>query len=293
MNVTSSMVGGMTQTHLVHSTHEVVTPDLAQKYLDRNKLNRDIKEWRVALLAADMLAGNFMENGEAGPTFDWNNNIAGGQHTLMAIVRSGTSQRLRVTRGVDPAARATMNDTLKQRFRDDLTISGVGRAGQAEPLLRKVYVWEIVAKANKGQGGLNTWRTTRMSRAQLSQAWPTYAAGITATLECTAPWHDLWKQVGNRGAMQLFYWLTTEKHGFNHEVVNDFLGRVVYGSSDQVDRELFQKLRRRLALDRSAEEQMYWLIRVWNAWLGGEKLSRLMSPIGGVSDPYPKLRQPR
>jgi hypothetical protein len=282
----------MTQTHVVHSTEDI-TPELAQKYLDRNKLNRDVKDWRVKLLVADMLANNFPENGEAGVTFDWNNNIAGGQHTLTAVVRSGRTIRMRVTRGVDPAARSTMNDSLKQRFRDDLTISGVGRAGHAEPLLRKVVVWETVAKANKGQGGLNTWRTTRFSRAQLSQAWPTYAAGITATLENTAPWHDLWKEVGNRGAMQLFYWVLTEKHGFHTEVVNDFLGKVVYGSSDEADRDLFQKLRRRLRLESSAEEQVFWLIRVWNAWLGSEHLARLMSPIGGITDPYPKLRIPR
>jgi hypothetical protein len=282
----------MTQPHVSHTT-ETMTPELAQKYLDRNKLNRDVKDWRVKLLVADMLAHNFPENGEAGVTFDWNNNIAGGQHTLTAVVRSGQTVRMRVTRGVDPAARSTMNDSFKQRFRDDLTISGVGHAGHAEPLLRKVMVWESVAKDHKGQGGLNTWRTTRMSRAALAQAWPTYAAGITATLEATSLWHDLWKEVGNRGAMQLFYWVLTEKHGFPSDVVNDFFGRVVYGSSDTVDRELFQKLRRRLMLDRSAEEQVFWLIRVWNAWLGSEKLARLMSPIGGISDPYPKIRQPR
>lgn len=279
-------------TTVTHTTEDM-TPELAQKYLDRNKLNRDIKDWRVKLLTADMLAHNFPENGEAGVTFDWNHNIAGGQHTLTAVVRSGQTVRMRVTRGVDPSARSTMNDSMKQRLRDDLKISGVDNAGHAEPLLRKVIVWETIAKENKGQGGMTRWRTTRFSRAALTQAWPTYAAGITATITGTSQWHDLWKGVGNRGAMQLFYWVLTEKYGISTELVDDYYGRVVYGSSDEVDKLLFHKLGRKLAEDDRAEVQVFWLLRVWNAWLSNEKLARLQSPVGGVSDPYPKIRLPR
>jgi hypothetical protein len=93
--------------------------------------------------------------------------------------------------------------------------------------------------------------------------------------------------------MTMFYWVLTEKYGVSTELVNDYFGRVVYGSSDGVDRVLFQKLRRKLGEDDRAEQQVFWLIRVWNAWLGGEKLARLQSPTGGISDPYPKIRLPR
>jgi hypothetical protein len=282
----------MTQAQVVHTT-ETITPELAQKYLDSNRLNRPLRDWRINLLAADMTAGNFPENGEAGVTFDWNGNIAGGQHTLNAVVRSGRTVRMRVTRGVDPTARTTMNDSMKQRFADDLGVAGVTNASNAEPLLRKAIVWETVAAANKGQGGLMEWRNTRMSRSALSAAWPTYAAGITATLAESTHWDGLWRGIGNRGAMQLFWWITTEKHGFEAATVREFFSRIVYGSQTEGEQVLFQKLRVKLSANNDAAVQTFWLIRAWNAWVQGEAITKLQEPKGGFADPFPKIRRPR
>lgn len=274
---------------VVHAT-EVITPELARRYLDRNRLNRPVKEWRIRLLAQDMSNGNFPENGENGVTFDWNGNIAGGQHTLLAIARSGVTLPLRVTRNVDPNARSTMNDSLKQRFSDDLTVAGVVSAVQAEPLLRKVVIWESVARRHKGQGGLAEWRNARMSRAALASEWPGYAAGITATLTETRKYHETFP--GNRGAMHLIWWVLREKHGFPEASVEAFFSRICYGSQEG-DMTLFSKLRMRLARDKTAESQVFWVLRTWNAWVMGENLSRLQEPKGGISDPYPRLRRPR
>jgi hypothetical protein len=281
----------MAETQVAHTT-ETITPELAQKYLEQNKLNRIIKEWRVKLLIADMLAGNFVENGEAGITFDWNGNIAGGQHTLTAIIRSGVTVRLRVTRGVDPAARATMNDSLHQQFSDDLTVAGVHNAAAAEALLRKIIVWEAVAKKNKGQGGLMTWRGNRVSRSQLASQWPAYAIGITNTINNAKTWRDLWGGLGNRGAMHMFWWILTEKHGYNTGDIEEFFSRCVYGSQDEADRVLFNKLRMKLSLTPDAPQQVFWLMNAWNKWAAGESVTKLQEPKGGFADPFPKLRRP-
>jgi hypothetical protein len=279
----------MTPTITYVSEH--ITPELAQKYLDRNKLNRVIRPYHVKQLADDMRRDNFPENGENGVTFDWNNNIAGGQHTLEAIVESGKTITLRVTRGVDPAARYTMNDSLKQRFSDDLHAAGVGRSTDSEALLRKVIVWERVARENKGSGGLQAWRANKPSRALLAAEWPTYAAGIVNAAQGAQKWHQVWP--GNRGAMAMMVWVLREKFGFPEDVVDDFFSRVVYGSSDVEDKMLFQRLRAKLAKDDSAPTQVFWLVRVWNAWIGSENLTKLQEPKGGITDPYPKVRRPR
>ena len=270
---------------------ETVTPELAQKYLNQNKLNRPVKQYHVKQLARDMRNDNFPENGENGVTFDWNGNIAGGQHTLLAIVESGKTVTFRVTRGVPPEVRATMNDSLKQRFADDLSVAGVSRSSDAEGLLRKVIVWEQVARENKGQGGLMSWRGNKPSRAQLAQEWPTYATGIVNATVMEPQWHNAWP--GNRGAMLMALWVFREKYGFPQDVVEDFLSRVCYGSSDPEDKMLFARLRSRFAKDESAPAQVFWLIRVWNAWIGGENLTKLQEPKGGIADPYPKVRRPR
>jgi hypothetical protein len=85
----------MTREAIVTHTTEEITPEMAELFLEANNLNRPIRLRRVSELAGDMLAGRWKENGEAGVTFDWNGDIAGGQHTLSAVVQSGVSIRCR------------------------------------------------------------------------------------------------------------------------------------------------------------------------------------------------------
>jgi hypothetical protein len=272
------------KTHVTHTT-ETITPQTAQRYLDEhNRLNRPIREWRTKLLAADMTAGRYVENGEGGVTFDWNGDITAGQHTLAAVIRSDTTIRCRVTRGVDPLTRSTTNDSLHQQFADDLGVAGVTNASIAEALLRKIVVWERIAKENKGQGGLMTWKGNRLSRSYLAQEWPTYAAGITTTIHDTMAWRDPWGDVGNRGAMQMFWWILTEKHGYTTQDVEKFFNHVIYGTTNDDNK---------LHNDLFAPRQVWWLIRAWNAWADNENLTRLQEPKNGYTDPYPKLHRPR
>lgn len=278
----------------VTTTHEWVTPEHAQKMLDDNKLNRPTREWHIKQLLTDMNAGRWEENGEAGVTFDTNGDIAGGQHTLIALTRSGKTLRLRITRGVKPGARSTMNDSLHQQFSDDLGVAGVTNAAASEALLRKIVVWERIAKTNKGAGGLMGWKKNRLSRSYLAGEWPTYAVGITNTIQNSMSWRDPWGDVGNRGAMQMFWWIATEKHAYPQTIVEEFFNRVVYGSQNPDDKILFQKLRVKLHDDLYAPKQIWWLIRVWNAWVDNEKLTKLQGPAGAIfTDPFPKLRRPR
>lgn len=287
--------------HQVTHVSEEITPALAEKYLKNNRFNRKVIPWRINLLADDMTAGHFPENGENGVTFDWNNNIAAGQHTLHAIVRSGKTLRLRVTRGVDPAARTTMNDSAKQRLSHDLQVWGISNASAAESLLRKIMVWETAASRNKGQGGLTAWRTMRFSRSGLATAWPRYATGVSEAITGAGQWLKDWPHEGNSGALYFMYWLLTEKHGFNSDKVTEFFNVLTYGSQDPDVGTLVAKIRRKFSENDWAEVQVFWMCRVWNAYTGGEKLSKLQAPKGGknpggktcadlgITDPYPKL----
>lgn len=280
----------MADTQVTHVT-EQITPEYAEKLLKANRQNRPVKEWRVRMLARDMEEGNWAQNGEAGITLDWNGNIAGGQHTLHAVVRSGQTIICRVTRGVDPDVRHTMNDSLKQRFSDDLSVWGVRNVSESSALLMKILIWEQVAKANNGLGGLQGWRNRRFSRGKLAAEWPTYATGVTDAIQGAVPFAKDWPVKGNKGAMQFFYWLVTEKYGYDPTAAAAFFQHVMYGSQSE-NRMMFQRLWKKFTENVRAEQQVFWLIRVWNAWLKNENLRKLQEPKGGITDPYPKLRRP-
>lgn len=278
----------MQNAEVTHTT-ETISPEVAARMLKHNRHNRKENPRRVAVLAADMEKGRWQENGEAGITFDWNGDIAGGQHTLLAVVKSGVTIRCRVTRGVDPDARHTMNDSMKQRLTDDLSVWGVKNASEASTLLYKVMTWERVASQNDGQGGLAAWRNGRFSRGDLAASWPRYAAGVTETVAATQKYAGRWP--GNRGAMQFFWWLLREKHGFDADMVAMFFDYVTFGSQEE-NRALFQRLWKKFRDDSRADRQVFWLCRTWNAFLKDERLTKLQEPRGGISDPYPKLRRP-
>lgn len=81
--------------------YEIITPEVAQEYLEKNVGNyRQINKSRVAEYATDMKFGRWKDNGES-IKFSKSGHLADGQHRLMAICKSGTPIGMYVVRGVD------------------------------------------------------------------------------------------------------------------------------------------------------------------------------------------------
>lgn len=255
-------------------THESVdiTPDLAAKWVEAYNIhNRDPRDWRVRMLARDMDAGRFPENGENGVTFDWDNNIAGGQHTLLAIIRSGRTVRLRVTRNVDPASRDTMNDALKERLADRLKVAGVRNTTTAESMLRRVVYYNA-------HRGLTGQTNAKFSKADLMNEWPKYAQPIVDTIATCNPYDNgsIWP--GNRGAMHFSYYLLRWYAKSSPDAVKEFFELICYGSQEADEKVLFNRLRVKFREYKDANTQVFWILKAWNAWAKGEKLTVLQAP---------------
>lgn len=275
------------------TTHEVIGPAEAAKYLKQNLHNRRLREWHVKRLADDMSAGRWQENGEAGIDIDWNGNVADGQHTLAAIEMSGATITLRVTRGVDPASRVAHNSGLRQRLSDDLSVAGVRYATFSEPLLRKIIWWQRVAAANKGAGGLSGYRRLgRASRAELAAEWPLYAEQIQDTLDNTTAWYSTWP--GNRGVLHFGYWLLAHSSRSNVTTVTDFFDRIRFGSSEEDDRMMFARLRDKFTENEDAAFQTFFLVQAWNSWCKHERRTKFQLPAGSeVRNPFPRVYRAR
>lgn len=259
---------------------------MAAKWLeDFNRHNRPIFDWHWRDLAEDMKDQRFIDTGENGVRFDWDGYICGGQHTLTAIKNSGVTVRLAVTRNVDPAGRGVMNDSLKQRFSHDLATMGVGKnRQQLEALARVALLWDRTALVHKGIGGLATFRTTgKFTRSTLINEWPKYAATTIDTMNNTGQWNSSETWPGNRGAMQFTYWVLVHRIGCNPAAVSDFFDKICFGSSEE-DRMLFLKLRQKFKDNQDKHVQVYWLLKVWNSYNKGEKLTKLQAPRDSIDD---------
>ena len=80
---------------------EVITPDMAEMYLQNNAHHRKVKQKKVDQYVQDLQTGNWKLNGKT-ITFDSNGRLLGGQHRLHAVRKSGIPLTTLVVRGLDP-----------------------------------------------------------------------------------------------------------------------------------------------------------------------------------------------
>lgn len=85
-------------------TTETVTPFMAETWLKQNVRNRSANQTRVETIAADIIAGRWVVNGDA-IRFGADGTLYDGQHRLMAICKAGVAVESNVVRGLEPEAR--------------------------------------------------------------------------------------------------------------------------------------------------------------------------------------------
>lgn len=85
-----------------------IQPHVAGEFLKRNVNNRRLNSSRVTRLAAKIMAGKFIYNGQS-ISFDSNGVLLDGQHRLAAIEESGVACRALVAFGISPSATHTQD----------------------------------------------------------------------------------------------------------------------------------------------------------------------------------------
>jgi hypothetical protein len=272
-------------------TEEDITPDIAERWLETcNKMNRKIRWDKVAEYAEIMKQpAGWKLNGQ-GWSFDTEGVLVDGQHRALAVKKSGVTIRTLVTRGLAPGVRPTVDEGIKRRFMDDLTMNGITNANARESLFRKILAWEI-------NGGLAVASKTKIGRPVMAASYPEYASQITATLADTQRWKTRFP--GNNGALEFMFWLLQYKKNFNPGTVEKFFQILTIGSENDENKVLLkvqdelrgEGLYRKDRKQTGAPYQVFWMHRGWNAWIRGLQVVKLRLPDGGLSDPYPPLER--
>jgi hypothetical protein len=103
----------------ISGAEEVITPSLAQAYLDSSPGNRKISRARVREYAAMMAAGRWVVTSQ-GIAFDREGRLINGHHRLLAIIVAGATVVMFVARGEDRANFAYL-DYVNPRNMSDRT----------------------------------------------------------------------------------------------------------------------------------------------------------------------------
>jgi len=106
---------------------EMIDSERASEYLTFNTSNRNVSEAWVAELAQTISAGRRVLTHQ-GIAFDTNGRLVDGQHTLLAIIKSGRPTPVMVTRNVPPEAFDVIDSGRKRTVGDILVSKGVPQA---------------------------------------------------------------------------------------------------------------------------------------------------------------------
>lgn len=263
-------------------TIERITPKKAEEYLGHNIKNRNIRRRDVDAIARDMKSGDWDFNGES-IKFDTDGSLSDGQHRLLAIVESGTTQQMVVVRNIRPEAQDSIDTGAGRKLHDVLKLRGEVHGPSLAAALRLVTLWK---NGYRSVNGANFRPTNPQCLATLDKHPElrdhTRQAVLVAN-NCDLP--------GSVAALCIWLFNNIDSEDCAHffERLSSEVGHV---KGDPI-----YELRRTLAnsRDHRSERSRTWLlaitIKAWNAYRDGEPVSLYKFRSGG-SNPE-KFPEPR
>jgi hypothetical protein len=123
----------------------MVTPDLAQEWLESNIHNRQFSQRQIDMFISILKSGDWHLTTDA-VGFDWNNTMTNGQHRVSAIWLSGIAAPMFVDRGLDPESQLVTDQGKKRAIHEQLSLTD----GMSVP---RSHVAVIRAMAGGLEGG--------------------------------------------------------------------------------------------------------------------------------------------
>lgn len=136
-------------TNSISFTVEVVTPEIAIKYLNTSIGNRNIKKDTITALVNALTKGTFEVNGET-IVFDQNGSLMDGHHRMEAIVRANIPAICLVIRGINRNTWTTMDSGTARSLGDVFKFEGIANYNSVSTIVAGTFAMI------KNKVGINT-----------------------------------------------------------------------------------------------------------------------------------------
>jgi hypothetical protein len=241
--------------------------------------NRRVSLDTVLKYSRDMSNDNWPWTGEP-IQIDPDGYVRNGQHRLLAIVHSGTTQDFLVVRDVDPSAQLVIDVGRGRTTGNQLSLTDVGSAHHIAAIANVLLRWRAGRM-------LNTYQTSVMEVSQLVSAEPTITEALAVTYRvrrtvAKAPQSLLgatYVQAGHVdvNARNLFFELLAS--GADLEINDPILTL-----RNKMQHQVAAQVRFRRA------GQLWQLVHTWNQWREGKKIQLLRVPTSLTSDTFPTMK---
>lgn len=152
------------------TTYESISPSVAEMYLQKNVINRPISPTLIRKYAVDMQAGRWRTTHQ-GIAFDMDGLLRDGQHRLKAIIISGKTVVMAVTRNMSEAACSAIDNGRARTFTDNESFKGIRLPREYSPTLTGLLL---------GEGA----KTTQLSHTALAEIAQKHDAAIRFAIGC-------------------------------------------------------------------------------------------------------------
>lgn len=249
---------------------EVITPEIAEEILEnaaaKGYKNRKLRKGVVDVYANDMKNGDWQETNPQPIVIDDNGVLVDGQHRLSAVVQSGVTLAMFVTRNVPHIAVPTMDIGIQRSVSDAIQFNGM----DAPKDVAAVVKHRLTLKGRSMQTH-DSARNLRISKPEMYKEASDNAEEYKLTAEYA-------KQVYNASGKSLligevggiFLYLTKDL-GWDEETVKKFFDKLVSAPRGGRAFNPFKKTMSELGKKKNGKksDRVKVFIKAWNAMVRG------------------------
>jgi hypothetical protein len=243
-----------------------VTPEMAERWMALNKVNRNVRSVKVSQYAADMTEGNWLLTGEA-IKFSESGRLLDGQHRLLAVIQANVTVQMFVTQGLPDNTQAVMDTGVKRLAADNLHIAGesnaavlaavarIGHIVDRDLLYRDRKSWQAISNAQ-----IYAWvEANPMARRSVDYCMAGEPKKVQMRPSVKAYCHFRFAGVDPDAADEFFSSLGS--------LINIPSGSAIHALSSRL-RQLDRK-----SVRAEMPDLVSMTIRAWNAWRSGRSLA--------------------
>lgn len=244
-----------------------VTPEIAERWLKGNTVNRKIREAAVNQYASDMLAGRWSLTGDA-ICFSPDGLLLNGQHRLRAVIAADVAVPMLIMRNVPVEAMGNMDAGTKRTAADYFGFHGEthGAALASSAKLAVLYSDGRIYKDRKVQsisnGELLEFVEENPDLRESVSFIYSHARAIDLTPTVKIVGHWIFTHAASREDADAFFLSLASR-----------IGLPVGSPILALDSRIREMRRQRVRL--SHREELYLLVKTWNYWRTGRAVQKL------------------
>lgn len=255
-------------------TTETIGPEDAAFILDnKNKRNRSITQGTVDQYARAMTNDEWHFIGDP-IRFDKDDNLLDGQQRLAAVAQSGCPQTFVIVRNLEKDDQRYMDGGRKRTAIDQLKIEGMTNAAVAAGIASLYLHW---------QADDLPWFNIKFSTFEIVDWVESNLDTVEAAIKhANAAYQSTRAGKSIMGASYIVFSQATDV-----DTATEFVNLVSTGAGLSTGspilllrQKMIEWANKRMGLRPARHEQLYFVVRTWNAWRKGEKLTKLQLPVG-------------